>query len=229
MTVEGARLSKVLFSGDGTEYASVLVEELSAAGLEVRQFERAEELVTAFDDDVSSIVLVSPRIHSARSARLALEQAGGWISRTPMIAALGDAELMSEAATLRFFDDFLVAPAGATELLARVEVVVLKRGGQANMLSAGDLLINMDAHQVYLGGKPVDFTYKEFELLKMIAATPGRAYSREELLRSVWGYDYFGGTRTVDVHIRRIRAKIEGARTYVETVHGFGYRFVSVE
>jgi len=87
----------------------------------------------------------------------------------------------------------------------------------------------MDAHQVYLGGKPVDFTYKEFELLKMIAATPGRAYSREELLRSVWGYDYFGGTRTVDVHIRRIRAKIEGARTYVETVHGFGYRFVSVE
>ena len=104
-------MSKVLFSGDGTEYASVLVEELSAAGLEVRQFERAEELVTAFDDDVSSIVLVSPRIHSARSARLALEQAGGWISRTPMIAALGDAELMSEAATLRFFDDFLVAPA----------------------------------------------------------------------------------------------------------------------
>jgi len=64
-------------------------------------------------------------------------------------------------------------------------------------------------------------------LLKTIAATPGRAYTREELLRNIWGYDYFGGTRTVDVHVRRLRAKIEQDRTYIETVHGVGYRFTA--
>jgi DNA-binding response OmpR family regulator len=85
----------------------------------------------------------------------------------------------------------------------------------------------MDEHRVLVGGKPVDFTYKEFELLKMMAATPGRAYSRDELLQGIWGYDYFGGTRTVDVHVRRLRAKIESTRAYIETVHGVGYRFIS--
>jgi DNA-binding response OmpR family regulator len=80
---------------------------------------------------------------------------------------------------------------------------------------------------VLLSRKPVDLTYKEFELLKTFASTPGRVYTREELLRNIWGYDYFGGTRTVDVHVRRVRSKIEHNRSYIETVHGVGYRFAA--
>jgi DNA-binding response OmpR family regulator len=149
------------------------------------------------------------------------------VSRIPLIAALGDFSLLSEPEMLKYFDDFLVAPGGQEELVCRLEVLAGRRGGKGNTLRIGDLVINIDEHRVLVGGKPVDFTYKEFELLKMMAATPGRAYSREELLRSIWGYDYFGGTRTVDVHVRRLRAKIEGTRKYIETVHGVGYRFIS--
>jgi hypothetical protein len=200
---------------------------MAQAGLEVEEYGRSEELEATLDDYVSFILLVNPHVHAARSTRIALDKAGGWVSRTPLFAALGVPDLLAEADLLRFFDDFVLAPAGVAELLARLDVFALKRGGSANVIETGDLLINLDAHQVYLGGKPIDFTYKEFELLKMMAATPGRAYSRDELLRSVWGYDYFGGTRTVDVHVRRIRSKIEAGRRFIETVHGVGYRFIT--
>jgi DNA-binding response OmpR family regulator len=77
-----------------------------------------------------------------------------------------------------------------------------------------------------LDGSPVELTYKEFELLRFLASRPGKVFTREVLLRQVWGYDYFGGARTVDVHIRRIRSKIErGGRTYIRTVRGVGYVF----
>ena len=128
---------------------------------------------------------------------------------------------------LKVVDDFLVSPGGAGELVSRVKVVAVRRGGEGKVIDFGELIINLDAHQALLNGKPVDMTYKEFELLRTLASSPGRAFSREELLMSIWGYDYFGGTRTVDVHIRRLRAKIEGSRRYIETVHSVGYRFTS--
>ena len=141
------------------------------------------------------------------------------------MAALRDAGLLSEIETLKYFDDFVVSPGTALEVVSRVRIMGIRRGREGNVMAFDDLVINMDAHQVVLAGKPLDLTYKEYELLKMLAATPGRAYTREELLKSIWGYDYFGGTRTVDVHVRRLRAKIETSRQYIETVHGVGYRF----
>jgi DNA-binding response OmpR family regulator len=156
-----------------------------------------------------------------------MKRAGGWMSRVPLIAAMGSMDQLADTDTLRVVDDFMVFPGGAGELVSRVKVVTLRRGGEGEAIILGDLVINLDAHQVFLDGKPVDMTFKEFELLRALAAAPGRAFSRDELLRSIWGYDYFGGTRTVDVHIRRLRAKIEGRRRYIETVHSVGYRFTS--
>ena len=95
------------------------------------------------------------------------------------------------------------------------------------MITSGELVINLDQHKVFLADRPIDLTYKEFELLKTLASTLGRAYSRDDLLRNIWGYDYFGGTRTVDVHVRRVRSKIENTRPYIDTVHGVGYRFTT--
>jgi len=190
-------------------------------------FERAGQLEELLSDGVSAVVLVNPHTHASRAVRKALEKAGGVVSRTPVIAVLGDPAMLEEQDMLRYVDDFQVEPAGAFELAARVRMAETRRGGKGNVIARGPLLVNIDAHRVFLEGRPLDFTYKEFELLKMLASTPGRAYTREELLRSVWGYDYFGGTRTVDVHVRRLRAKIEKSERFIETVHGVGYRFTA--
>ena len=217
----------IAFHGDSSEYSRDLSTGLKESGWEVQGFEDSNGLTEFVSDDLSAVVIMNPRVRLARAVRNVLDSSGGMVSRTPLIAALGDVSLLSEPEMLKYYDDFLVAPGGQEELVCRLEVLAGRRGGKGNTLRIGDLVINIDEHRVLVGGKPVDFTYKEFELLKMMAATPGRAYSREELLRSIWGYDYFGGTRTVDVHVRRLRAKIEGTRKYIETVHGVGYRFIS--
>ena len=85
--------------------------------------------------------------------------------------------------------------------------------------------IDIDRYKVTLDGVILDLTYKEYELLRFLASNPGKAFSREALLNQVWGYDYFGGARTVDVHVRRIRAKIAQRQRFIETVRNIGYRF----
>ncbi len=97
-----------------------------------------------------------------------------------------------------------------------------------NTITHGELVIDCDRYEVTLSGCKVDLTYKEYELLKYLASNPGRVFSREALLRSVWEYDYFGGTRTVDVHIRRLRSKIDDVtHHFIETQWNVGYRFRS--
>jgi two-component system alkaline phosphatase synthesis response regulator PhoP len=94
------------------------------------------------------------------------------------------------------------------------------------IIRSGDLVINTQQYDVFLAGRTVFLTFKEYELLKLLASNPGRVFSREQLLEQVWGYQYFGGTRTVDVHVRRLRSKIEDAtHTFVDTVWNVGYRF----
>ena len=215
----------IAFCGDGSDYSASLEEGLGDLGLTVLGFEKSDDLETVLDDSFAAVLIVSPHVHQARAARNAMQKVGGWASRIPLMAALRDAGLLSEIETLKYFDDFVVSPGTALEVVSRVRIMGIRRGREGNVMAFDDLVINMDAHQVVLAGKPLDLTYKEYELLKMLAATPGRAYTREELLKSIWGYDYFGGTRTVDVHIRRLRAKIETSRQYIETVHGVGYRF----
>ncbi|MCZ6539638.1 MAG: response regulator transcription factor [Chloroflexi bacterium] len=97
-----------------------------------------------------------------------------------------------------------------------------------NTITHGELVIDCDRYEVTLKGRKLDLTYKEYELLKYLASNPGRVFSRESLLRSVWEYDYFGGTRTVDVHIRRLRSKIDDVTYhFIETQWNVGYRFRS--
>ena len=127
------------------------------------------------------------------------------------------------------FDDYLTLPVSATRLAERLNFLMWKlhRVELKNGFVLGDLTIDVERYEVRVRGEPVDLTYKEFELLKFLASHPGKVFSREALLDKVWGYDYYGGTRTVDVHIRRLRAKIEihGA-AYLETVRNVGYKFL---
>jgi DNA-binding response OmpR family regulator len=129
-------------------------------------------------------------------------------------------------------DDVVLATAGPAEVDARLrlasERLAASTDGDQPLISNGDLVIDEATYTAKLRGNVLDLTYKEFELLKFLAQHPGRVFTRGQLLQEVWGYDYFGGTRTVDVHVRRLRAKLGGEyEQLIGTVRNVGYRFVS--
>jgi len=125
-----------------------------------------------------------------------------------------------------FTDDFVAEGSTGGELLMRLRRLTRERGLGPGILRFGELCIDGERYEARVRGRPVELTYKEFELLRFLAERPGKVFTRDILLEQVWGYDYYGGSRTVDVHIRRIRAKIEvKGHTYIRTVRGVVYIF----
>ncbi|MDR2930318.1 MAG: response regulator transcription factor [Propionibacteriaceae bacterium] len=123
-------------------------------------------------------------------------------------------------------DDFLAESASPAEIETRLRLATSPQEGATTRVTAGGVVIDEAAYSVWLDDNPLDLTYTEFELLKFLAAHPGRVFSREQLLDEVWGYDYYGGTRTVDVHVRRLRAKLGPEHeALIGTVRNVGYRF----
>jgi len=124
-------------------------------------------------------------------------------------------------------DDVLLSIAGPAEADARVRLALARRDEVAapTRVQASGVTIDEQSYSAKLHGKPLDLTYKEFQLLHFLATHPSRVFTREQLLSEVWGYDYFGGTRTVDVHVRRLRAKLGDADQIIGTVRNVGYRF----
>jgi len=131
-------------------------------------------------------------------------------------------------------DDVLLHTSGPAELEARIRLAITRLAAQrqnddpeAHVIRSGEVTVDDATYTAKLGGRPLDLTFKEFELLKYLAQHPGRVFTREQLLQEVWGYDYFGGTRTVDVHVRRLRAKLGPEHEQlIGTVRNVGYRFV---
>ena len=126
------------------------------------------------------------------------------------------------------FNDFVTCPLQPDELVARAKKIVWRTASPdgSDVVRIGDLVINSAKYEVSVKGRRVNLRFKEYELLRFLADNPGRVYTRESLLSQIWDYDYLGGTRTVDVHIRRLRSKIEDAEhSFIETIWGLGYRF----
>jgi DNA-binding response OmpR family regulator len=123
--------------------------------------------------------------------------------------------------------DIILDGAGPAEIETRIRLAIAraKEAKESSNISSSGVVIDEASYSAKVHGRPLDLTYKEFELLKFLAQHPGRVFSREQLLSEVWGYDYFGGTRTVDVHIRRLRAKLGDLETLIGTVRNVGYRF----
>jgi DNA-binding response OmpR family regulator len=139
------------------------------------------------------------------------------------VEQLGDLSLRED-----LFDDFLVSPTRPAELVTRLtsQLNRMGRGIGSEVIESGPLQINLETYQAAVAGRVLDLTYMEYELLKFLASHPSKVFTRETLLSRVWGYEYYGGARTVDVHIRRLRAKLGEEHAHmIQTVRSVGYRF----
>lgn len=124
-------------------------------------------------------------------------------------------------------DDVVLDTAGPAEVEARIRLALSRsnNGDEPTTIKTSGIVIDEGSYSAKVHGRTLDLTYKEFELLRFLAAHPSRVFTREQLLSEVWGYDYFGGTRTVDVHVRRLRAKLGDSESLIGTVRNVGYRF----
>lgn len=146
----------------------------------------------------------------------------------PLLVLVSGAQLADLELREDLFDDFCLAPFRPQELEARLKHLFWRtgRGTRPELVEYGPLVLNLETYQAAIGGRPLDLTYMEYELLKFLATHPGKVFTRETLLSRVWGYEYYGGARTVDVHVRRLRAKLgEEHASLISTVRSVGYRF----
>lgn len=211
---------------DGSSRRVLPAVDLLAHSLRVADHD-VTSLVSGPDPDV---VLVDARrmLAEARSTCRMLRNTG---LRVPLLAVVEEAGLVAVSADWGL-DDVILATAGPAEVEARLRLAVARlaavpRGASGETLNVGELSIDSATYAAKLKGRPLDLTYKEFVLLKFLAQHPGRVFTRDQLLREVWGYDYFGGHRTVDVHVRRLRAKLGSEyESMIGTVRQVGYKLV---
>ena len=187
------------------------------------------EVAAVADFPAADAVLVDARrdLVQARELCRLLRDAG---VAAPVIAVLTEGGLAAVTADWGT-DDVILSTAGPAEVEARLRLAVGRQASQApatpDEIRSGDLAIDEATYTARLRSRALDLTFKEFELLKFLAQHPGRVFTRAHLLQEVWGYDYFGGTRTVDVHVRRLRAKLGAEHeVLIGTVRNVGYRFV---
>jgi DNA-binding response OmpR family regulator len=146
----------------------------------------------------------------------------------PIILLLEHYQLDDLTFRENLFDDFLVAPVDVAELATRLRHRLRRAGNEsvAQRVEHGGLVMNLETYQASIAGRVMDLTYMEYELLRFLATNPNRVFTRETLLSRVWGYEYYGGARTVDVHIRRLRAKLGEEHAHLlHTVRSVGYKF----
>jgi DNA-binding response OmpR family regulator len=146
----------------------------------------------------------------------------------PTMLLIGGAQLSELEHRDELFDDFCLTPFHPAELEARLRHLLVSELElqRADIVEYADLTLNLETYQAHIAGRPLDMTYMEYELLKFLAQNPGKVFTREILLSRVWGYEYYGGARTVDVHVRRLRAKLgEEHAGLIQTVRSVGYRF----
>ena len=194
-------------------------------GIEVIIISSERKLDAVRSDELPQLVLLD--MSSTRESDLAdcIQKCSQM--RLPVIALVPEDRVAGLDVTLGV-NDFVISPPDEAELVARARQVLWRTRSpeDRDAIRIGDLVINPSRYEVSLNRRRINLRFKEYELLRLLATNPGRVYTREELLSRIWGYDYFGGTRTVDVHIRRLRSKIEDAdHSFIETIWHVGYRF----
>ena len=209
---------------EGTRELGIKLSEVGFTCLFASDSEEATEIIS---EPTLNIVLLVASSSSSNGEINHLVQEIKEQRNLPVIA-LFSRESLNTLYSTRLINDFAVEPWEATEVAYRAKRALCQANGMDNdeLIKCAGLMINLAKCEVTVEGGKVELTFKEYELLKFLASNRGRVYTREVLLNKVWGYDYYGGDRTVDVHIRRLRSKLEDAKhTFIETVRNIGYRF----
>jgi len=223
-------LSNILLLTNGREPPAEILPSLGLLGHGVRVAPASPEQASASPPPDAILVDARRDLVQARRVLLALRSSANEI---PVIVIVSDGGWAAVSADWGA-DDLLLHTAGPGEVEARLRLAIGRRTQSASQLPdeirSGGLVVNETTYSARMHGRSLDLTFKEFELLKFLAQHPGRVFTRSQLLQEVWGYDYFGGTRTVDVHVRRLRAKL-GAENeaLIGTVRNVGYRFVPLK
>ncbi len=213
---------RLTISSHDAEFTAPLTSPLERAGLQVVHWSPTEGIEP--DPAAAPDVLLLDWRDVAPSGRTIEMEAWPDALRIAVLRP----QIIEQLDPVQELDDFMLAPVRESELVARVQLVLWRHGRALarNTLAAGDLIVDLSNYQVFEAGRAITLTFKEFELLRFLMAHTQQVFTRETLLNRVWGYNYYGGSRTVDVHIRRLRSKLEaGGKRYIETVRNVGYRF----
>lgn len=213
---------------DDGSIRDLMIYALNSAGFEAKGMENAEELYAALKEERPRLILLDIMLPGEDGIEILKRLRGSSAAADiPVIMATARGTEYDKIVGLDLgADDYLAKPFGMMEMVSRVRAVLRRaeRTEKAKILRLGDLTVNTDAHTVTAGDERVQLTLKEYELLRTLMEAPGTVFSRARLLDSVWGDGYVGETRTVDVHVGTLRAKLGRCGEYIETVRGVGYR-----
>ncbi len=218
---------KILIVDDESRMRKLVRDFLVKKDFEVLEAGDGEQAVDLFfeNKDIALVILdvMMPKMDGWQVCREIRR-----FSQTPIIMLTAKSEEYDE---LRGFelgvDEYISKPFSPKILVARVEAILRRTSGFSadDLLRAGEIELNRAAHEVTIGGKSVELSYKEFELLTYFMENQGIALSREKILNSVWNYDYFGDARTIDTHVKKLRSKMGDYGDYIKTIWGMGYKF----
>ncbi len=223
---------KVLVVDDEKLIVKGLRFSLEQEGMEVDcayDGEEALECARAKEYDIVLLDVMLPKLDGFEVCQQIRE-----FSNMPIIMLTAKGEDMDKILGLEYgADDYITKPFNILEIKARIKAIMRRMGRtekeqKSRVVEAGELKMDMDSRRLFIAGREINLTAKEFDLLELMVLNPGKVYSRENLLNTVWGYEYPGDVRTVDVHIRRLREKIEtnpSEPRYVHTKWGVGYYF----
>lgn len=218
---------KILVVDDESRMRKLVKDFLTKKNFQVLEAGNGEEAMDIFyeEKDIALIILdvMMPKMDGWEVCREIRKN-----SKVPIIMLTARSDERDELLGFELgVDEYISKPFSPKILVARVEAI-LRRTGQANpedVLSAGGIVIDKAAHLAAVDGKPMELSFKEFELLTYFLENEGIALSREKILNSVWNYDYFGDARTIDTHVKKLRSKMGEKGEYIKTVWGMGYKF----
>lgn len=230
------RIKMIFCVEDDISIRDLMIYALRTSGFEARGFNDGSELFEAIQNEDEEPQLIMLDIMLPGEDGMVILQklkADPATRKIPVIMATAKGTEFDKVIGLDTgADDFLTKPFGMMEMIARVNAVLRRTGATVEeepIIEIGKLCLNIPAHKVTADGEDVVLTLKEFELLKMFMKNPEHVFTRETLLSNIWGIDYVGETRTVDVHIGTLRTKLKKCGKYIETVRGVGYRLGSIE
>ena len=213
---------------DDNSIRDLMIYTLNSAGFEAKGFAEGESFFEALQDQKPDLIMLDVMLPGDDGITILKRlKVQSNTAHVPVIMATAKGTEFDKVIGLDMgADDYLTKPFGMMEMIARIKAVLRRSMAkeELNVLLAGKLELNLNEHTVTVSGKRVRLTLKEFEMLKLFMEHIGRVYTRDQLLSKIWGADYIGETRTVDVHIGTLRTKLEDCGDYIQTVRGVGYR-----